>query len=711
MNFYTFISNKLEKHLFLRRVLRPLVRILRGIIWNVYRACTSIIRPALVIKRAKDFRKFLSKIDIEPDLNDDIVTFRPDYSFLEGFRHFGPNACVGNLTPGYFKVVRKGLLGIRDDINESLRKADTRKSKKHLQAMLIACEGAIEFSRLIARKAEQFADSKKDTDNGELYREKVRILKKVPLHPADIFIEAIQSLWVIQMIVWMEGNHYLGFGRLDQDLYPCYKRDLEEQKITPERAYSLILEFFAKLDAEVDKRTHQVYGDTGETIIVGGLKPDGSDGTNELSYMFLRARSELKGLDPKVLVRVYNSSPEGFLSEACQLSQMGMGYPTFCNDDVIVDALHAFGYLIEDARNYTVGGCWEPIVPGKSYDIPNAGKVVFLKCLESTINAGRSLINRSRHIGISKRRLEQYDTFEELFEALKLEIKHAVEELVVRANEHYYLEYMASPFLSTLVDDCIEKGLDVSEGGARYNNWGILGASLANCADALLVIKRVVFEKKSMSAPQLLRILESDYSGFENARLRFANKFPKFGNDDDEVDIIAKDIAEFFCEEVKNAKNRYGCHFKPALASENGYITTSKDIGASADGRKATLPYGVNFSSSLGMDRSGPTALIRSCAKIDLKKATNGAVIDIKFHPRTISGEDGLAKFVALIRAFMRLGGSQIMFNVVSREMLLDAQKNPEKYKDLIVRVWGFSAYFVKLPKEYQDHIIARVEH
>ena len=701
------------------RLIKPFVKFIPGNecvarlyhwVYIIYLNVRKRIRSSLIMKRAKGFGTFLSEIDITLNLDNDLVAPKASYSFSRAFENTVSPNCVNNLTPGYFKAVRKGLLGIREDIIESLRKAHTSKRKKRLKAMLVSCEAAIEFSKSIAEKTKEMVDSERDVKRKELYKEKLKTLEKVPVYPADTFIEAIQSLWVVQMLAWMEGNHYLGFGRLDQYLYPYYKRDLEEKRITRDRAYGIILDFFKQLDAELDMRNHQIYGDTGQTIVVGGLKPDGSDGTNELSYMFLRAREEFRGLDPKVLVRVHSSTPEGFFSEACQLSRMGMGYPTFCNDEVIVEALNLFGYPIEDARDYTVGGCWEPIIPGKSYDIPNTGKVVFLKCLEAAMNAGMSFINPSQRIGISKRRLTQYDNFEQLMEALKLEITHRIKEVVAQANQYFFLEFMASPFLSIIVDNCIEKGIDISEGGAKYNNWGILGASLANCADAMLVIKRVIFEEKSMGAEEVLQVLKHDYHECEALRQRFI-RFPKFGNDIDEVDIIAKDVAEFFCEEVRRMKNRYGCNFKPALASENGYIMASKDIGASADGRRAKSPYGVNFSSSLGLDKCGPTALIKSCTKIDLKKAANGAVIDIKFHPMTISGEVGLEKFAALIKGFIALGGFQIQFNIVSRDTLLNAQKNPERYGDLIVRVWGFSAYFVRLPEEYQEHIIARTEH
>lgn len=701
------------------KLIKPFAKFVPGkdYILNIYLNVYKRIKKSnLVMKRAEGFGIFLSGIDIELDLDSKLIVPKASYAFTKGFEHDGfenviPHDCVNNLTPGYFKAVRKGLLGIREDIVESSGKAHTSKRRKQLKAMLVSCEAVIEFSKSIAEKAKEMVDSERDVKRKELYEEKLRILEKVPLYPAKTFTEAMQSLWVVQMLAWMEGNHYLGFGRLDQYLYPYYKKDLEEKRITKEHAYSIIEDFFRQLDAEVNRRTHEVYGDTGQTIVVGGLKPDGSDGTNDLSYMFLRAREDIRGLDPKVLVRVHSSTPASFLSEACQLSRIGMGYPTFCNDEVIVQALTTSGYPVEDARDYTVGGCWEPIIPGKSYDVPNAGKVVFLKCLEAAMNAGVSFINPSQRIGTSKTNLAQYNNFEQLKEALQAEIRSRIKEIVAQANQRYYLELMASPFLSILVDNCIEKGVDISEGGAKYNNWGILGASLANCADAMLVIKRVIFEEKTMRPEELLQVLKHDYQGSEDLRQRFINKFPKFGNDIDEVDIIARDIADFFCEKVRRVKNRYGRNFKPALASENGYIMASKDIGASADGRKAKSPYGVNFSSSLGVDKLGPTALIKSCTKIDLKKAANGAVIDVKFHPRTVSGEIGLEKFAALIKGFIALGGSQIQFNIVSREMLLDAQKNPERYGDLIVRVWGFSAYFVRLPEEYQEHIIARTEH
>lgn len=665
-----------------------------------------LLRKKLATRRAVQFKYFLQNLALDLSLDNTLIGPSIDYSFS---KQFYPFACASNLTPGYFKVVKMGFGGILEEIKSALAEAKNS-NREYLFAMLISCEAAIAFSRALADKARKMCEKEKDIAKKALYLEKCRIMERVPINPAATFAEAMQSLWIVQSLVWMEGNHYMGLGRLDQELYPYYARDIEQKRLTEEQAYSIILDFFRQLDAEVSHRTHDIFGDTGQTIVVGGLDSTGQDSTNDLTYMFIRARQECRGLDPKILVRVHGNSPEKLLGEACRLSSAGMGYPTFCNDEVIIKSLVNCGYALEDARNYTVGGCWEPIIPGKSYDIPNTGKVVFIACLESVMNKGRSMIDQKRKIGISQQSLAQYQSYDQLKEALKKEICEKIQAIADYDRQVYRHAYAHSPLLSATLEGCIEHGLDLTEGGAKYNNWGILGASLADCADAMYVLKKVVFEDKLVSAGDFLQMMRSNYEGKENWRQRFINRFPKFCNDDDEVDRIAVEIAEYFCDRVKETTNIYGNPFKPALASESGYIETSRQIGASPNGRKAGAPYGVNLSSSLAMDRSGPTAVLRSVTKINLLKACDGAVVDIKFHPGTLSNADGIEKFMALIKGFVKLGGFQLQCNVVSRDMLLDAQKNPEKYPDLIVRVWGFSSYFVRLPKEYQDHIIARTE-
>ncbi len=659
-------------------------------------------------RRVYGFDHYLSalKINLKPEGR--LVGEQKRVAFYKSSVNSQLAEMIWNLTPGYEKILQAGFSGLKKEALNRLKESrNSGKNSVFLRLMARSCDTAIMFANRHVKEAEAHLVEYKATDEKTYYKKVAELCGRVPAYPARTFLEALQALYFTQMLLWGYGERYLGLGRLDQYLYPYYKKDLLEGRIGIRDAEELLTEFWERINDEIHHRSNNILGDSGQSLILGGVTRDGRDGTNDLSYLCLDVTMKVGKSNPNVLVRVHSGSPDGFLKKACELARTGMGFPTFVNDDVVIPALLSVGYSLSDARDYSVGGCWEPLIPGRSFDRPNSGKVIFLKCLEAAINNGKSLID-STTIGLPKGFLSDSSTFQMLMENLKAQIQHSIEMVVKSANKR---RFVPSPILSLLIDDCLEKGIDVSEGGARYNNAGILGASFADTVDSLAAIKKLVFEDRIISAHELHEALKNDFKGEENLRQVLLNKAPKFGNDDDYVDMIGKELAEFFFNQVIGHKTQLGGLFKPSLGSENGYVETSGHIGASANGRHSKDVYGSNFSSALGMDKLGPTALVKSCTKIDLLRASNGAVTDIKFHPITIAGDDGLNGLVAFVKGVVELGGSELQLNVVSRDTLIDAQVHPEKYQNLIVRVWGFSAHFVSLPKEYQDHIIARTEH
>ncbi len=383
-----------------------------------------------------------------------------------------------------------------------------------------------------------------------------------------------------------------------------------------------------------------------------------------------------------------------------------MGYPLFVGDELNISGMLNDGYSLEDARNYCTSACWEPLVPGLSFDQNNVGSVVFLHALEAALNHGKSIADGSP-LGADFGGIEDYATYDELKEAVKKEISLLLRDKVEEINR---FNFEVSPFLSAVMSGCIESGKDISDGGCKYNNFGFLSASISNTADALAALRENVYEERRVAPADVIPILAGDFAGHPELHARLRHKAPKFGNDDDSVDLIVAELADHYADELARHRNRFGGSHRPGFGSASIYMEGSRDTSASFDGRRRGEFFASNFSPSIGAERSGPTAVIRSTLKVNLERIYNGTVLDVKLTPAIFSRKESVEKIVALVKTFFQRKGQQLQVNVLDTETLRDARAHPENYPDLIVRVWGFSAYFVELPPEYQDHLISRAE-
>lgn len=617
------------------------------------------------------------------------------------------NVCVGHRN-----VLKHGLAGLRVQAEHRLaaiRAEDEADSRQDfLKAVIIVCEAAGAFARRHAVEAQRLASiESEDWRRDELIRI-AAVCERVSEHPPRSFHEALQAVWFTHLVVRIEGGELIGVGRLDQLLFPYLQHDLAQGSICREDAQELLEAFFIKFNVTGDRpgQFEAIRGDNGQTIMLGGQTADGLDATNELSYMCLDAAKQLRLIDPKIVVRWHRGTPVHFRRASCELARLGMGFPIFCNDEVIIPALQAVEYVKEDARDYTVAGCWECIIPARSDDRTNMHEINVLRCVELACNDGKRLLGAKQE-GPRTGTLSDYSSFGEFIAAVKKQLTCRIEACV--GTEEWTKPPAA--FLSATMDGCIDKGLDISQGGCPYNNTGLWISALANAADAVAAIKLLVYEERRLPAKSVLSALRADYEGDEELRGSLLNCAPKFGNDDPYVDDLAAELAYHCEEEFSRHRNQRGGRYKPGIASALAYIHTARVLGASADGRHAREPFGVDASPAPGRDRLGPTAAIRSYTHVDLTRFPNTTILELKLHPNSVAGDEGLEKLTALVLGFMELGGGQLMLNVVSAETLRRAQKHPDEYRGLIVRVWGFSAYFVDLPVEFQEHIISRTTH
>lgn len=624
-------------------------------------------------------------------------------------------------NPAYYRILEQGIPGIIAEAEKKLEETDDESKKVFYNSVIISYKAVIKLLKRFELLAlEQMREATDEAAKRDLCRisENCRALQTRP--PVD-FWEAVQLVYFIQFLIWVEGGYLVPLGRIDQYLYKYYKKDTEEGRLTREAALELLECMFIKLNYEID-RTHGEAGkfesDTGQTITVGGVLADsGEDSTNELTYLCLDAVGDLRITDPKVHLRLSTKSPDELWRKAVELTALGMGFPTYDNDDAIIPALMNTGnyYKEEDARDYCGSGCWEIIIQGRSFN-RNLGMIDCLRALEWALNNGDNILPVKRDSrgmingkwGVETGDVESFETFEELFNAFKVQLKHNIDTVSTNCNKAR-LTY--SPFYSSVIEDCMEKGKDICQGGCRYNETDFQMSALSNCADALYAIKKLVYDDKRLTLKEFTDILKNNYEGNELFRQEILNRLPKFGNNIEEVDMIAKEIAVYYTREVKKHINSLGGPYRARISSALGYVALAEKLGASADGRKASEFYASNLSPQLGADRNGPTSVIQSVTKIDFSNCAGGAVLDLKFNPALLKTDENKEKLINLLKTYFKLGGLQVQINVVDSGTLKDAKKNPEKYKELIVRVWGFSTYFVSLPEKYQDHIIARTEY
>lgn len=622
------------------------------------------------------------------------------------------------------KIYKKGFLDLIKDIEKSSERLDflndpqAYKKKEELKAMKICAQALISYAHRHAAKALKLIEKEKNRQRKKELKKIADICSRVPGHSPRNFWEALQYYWFVHLGVIIEYNTWDSFnpGRLDQHLFPFYKRDLEKGALTKEQAKELLQAFWIKFNNQPSPPKVGVTAEESNTytdfclINLGGLTSDGSDGVNELSFLLLDVIEEMRILQPSSMVQISKKTPDSFLMRAIEIIRTGFGQPSVFNTDAIVQELIRQGKTIEDARNGGASGCVETGAFGKeNYNL--TGYFNLTKILEITLNNGLDP-RTGQKIGLSTGNPEQFTSFKELFDAFKKQLNHFIDVKIKGNNivERLYADDMPAPFLSLIIDDCIAKGRDYHDGGARYNTSYIMGVGLGTITDTLTSIKYNVFNKKIISMGELLQIIRKNYEGYESIRQRFLNKTPKFGNDNDYADDIMKSVFEAYYEALNGRPNTKGGHYRINLLPTTVHVYFGEVVGATADGRREGEPLSEGISPVQGADRHGPTAVIKSAAKMDHLR-TGGTLLNQKFTPHLLADEGGMEKLAHLIRSYFRLDGHHIQFNVVSAETLRDAQRNPEKYRDLIVRVAGYSDYFIDLGVDLQNEIIRRTEH
>ena len=669
---------------------------------------------------------------------------------------------VGHVTVHYDWILAVGFKGIAAKAKKALEEADFgdadyAKRSHFLNAVILSCEAAIIYAERYSDLARKMAE--KETD-AERKRELLQISENcanVPANGARSFWEACQAFWFVQQLLQIESSgHSISPGRFDQYMYPYYKADLEKGATTREFAQELIDCIWVKLnDLNKCRDAASAEGFAGyslfQNLIVGGQNAEGLDVTNDLSFMCISASMHVMLPQPSLSIRVWNGSPHDLLIHAATLTRTGVGLPAYYNDEVVIPSLMSRGLTLQDAREYNIIGCVEPQKAGKTEGWHDAAFFNMCRPLELVFSDG---MENGELVGIHTGDVAQMTTFEEFYDAYKKQMNYAISLLVNADNaiDVAHAERCPLPFLSGMIEDCIGRGKTVQEGGAIYNFTGPQGFGIANMADSLYVIKKLVFEEKKLTLAQFREALAENYGkGLPASKtaqvvaetvkeLRAAGKqvspeeiaaavaqltkptdkydkllemieeVPKFGNDIEEVDAFARDVAYTYTRPLETFKNPRGGMFQAGLYPVSANVPLGAQTGATPDGRLAGRPVADGVSPSAGKDVHGPTAAANSVSRLDHYIASNGTLFNQKFHPSALSGRAGLENFVALIRSYFDQKGSHMQFNVVSRETLLDAQKYPEKYKHLVVRVAGYSALFTTLSRSLQDDIINRTE-
>ena len=708
--------------------------------------------------------------------NSDLAAANMDPLALDVFLHHGVFTVgnyfyngVGHLCVDYRRVLKEGYLGIMAEAKmrlQSLSVTDPRHADKRnfLLAVVESCEATIAYAKRYSQKAKEMAETETNpTRKAELLTIS-RVCERVPANGATTFYEACQSFWFVQQLLQLESSgHSISPGRFDQYMYPYYKSDLEKGNITEAQAQELIDCIWVKLnDLNKVRDADSAKGFAGyglfQNLIVGGLDTKGEDATNPLSFMCLEASIHVSLPQPSLSIRVHKNSPKDLLIKAASVTRCGLGVPAYYNDDIIIPAIMARGLSLEEARDYCIIGCVEPQIAAKTDGWHDAAFFNMCRPVELVFSNGQ---NKGKQIGPRTGELRTFTTFEKFYAAYKTQESAMIALMVnaINAIDAAHGMRVPLPFQSCMVDDCMETGKSVQEGGAHYNFSGPQGFGIANMTDALWAIKKLVYEQKkytlcdfkeamaynfgrglpeqdaiemTISAVANLTLegktptekdikaiydrLSKDSGASAEQRKKFSEllqdieRLQKYGNDIEEIDLFARDVAYTYTREVERYQNHRGGIFQAGLYPVSANVPLGAQTGATPDGRLSRTPLADGVGPVSGRDRKGPTATANSVAKLDHAIASNGTLFNQKFHPTALSGMAGLEKFVALICGFFDQQGMHMQFNVVSRETLIDAQKHPEKYSSLVVRVAGYSALFTTLSKSLQDDIIARTE-
>ena len=622
------------------------------------------------------------------------------------------------------KIYRRGLRDFQADIDAALAKLDYATDRdayakgEELKAMRIAADAVIRFAERHAEQARALAAAEADPGRKAELERIAEVCTRVPSHAPRDFWEALQAYWFVHLGVTVELNTWDAFcpGHLDRHLQPFYQQGLADGTLTHDAAEELLQCFWIKFNNQpappkvgVTAAESGTYTDFAQ-INAGGILADGADGVSDVTYLMLDVIEDMRLLQPSSSIQVSRKNPDRFIKRAGKIIRTGFGQPSVFNADLIVQELVRMGKCVEDARDGGSSGCVEVGAFGKEAYIL-AGYFNIPKMLELALHDGYDP-RTNRQIGPHTGDPASFATFEDLFAAFLAQMRHFVE-IKVRGNsviERLYATYMPAPFLSTLIDDCIAKGRDYHDGGPRYDTTYIQGVGIGTITDALSALKQHVFEQRDLTMDRLLAALDADFAGYERERQLLLNRTPRYGNDDDAADALMVRVFNAFFDLIDGRKNTRGGTYHLNMLPTTCHVYFGSVIGATPDGRKAHTPLSEGISPVQGADRRGPTAVIKSAAKMDHAR-TGGTLLNQKFTPQLLADQAGLDKLTQLIRSYFRLDGHHIQFNVVDVETLRAAQAHPEQYRDLIVRVAGYSDYFCDLSVALQNEIIERTEH
>jgi pyruvate formate-lyase/glycerol dehydratase family glycyl radical enzyme len=629
-----------------------------------------------------------------------------------------PGTGIGHVIVDYKTVLDKGLNHILGKLKD-LQGKNRANEKKNLfyTAVRTEIEAVIRFALRFSVLAREMAEREKEKNRREELLEISRICAKVPANPADSFHEALQSFWFIHLLVQTESNgHSMSTGRFDQYMLPYFRNDIQNRRIEREQALQLLEMLWVKFSTLIKLRDeyysvafagHPMF----QNLTIGGQDADGKDVSNELTELVLEATANIRVTQPTVSFRWHKNTPKQLKLRVAEVISKGLGMPGLFNDEIIIPLMEDKGTNRSESYDYAILGCVEPIMDGKSDPRPNIGYVNLPKILEITLNGGRNPKN-GELVGKETGDPRTFTSFDQLWGAYQEQIDFAID-LLTRADRvaaGVLAESKPTPFISALLEGCLESGRTMQEGGSIYNSGGIMGVGVAIAADSLASLRKHIFERKEISMDRMLDVLAHDFENNEELRVRLENDADKYGNDIERVDFLARDIGRAFCESIQRRMTTRNGPYHGALFSVSMYIPQGEMLGATPDGRKAGHMLSDGVSPTQNRDTHGPTAAMKSVSRLDHRLCYNGTLYNMKFTPDFFNTAARREKFIGMIDAYFAMGGLHIQFNVVSREILEDAKVNPLQHRDLIVRVAGYSAYFIELDPFVQDEVIARTE-
>ncbi len=561
---------------------------------------------------------------------------------------------VSNLCPNYAKIISSGLLAARESADEY--------GKRAIDAIL--------------KLSDKYLDKAREVGRSDI----VDILTRVPRYSARTLREALQFFRILHFSLWLEGDYHNTVGRFDVYMYPYFKADIENGTLTMESAKELIEDFFISFNKDSDLYFGVQQGDNGQSLVLGGKTADGGEAFNELSEICLTVSEELKLIDPKINLRVNKDTPLSVYEKCTKLTRAGLGFPQYSNDDVVIPGLLRLGYDYEDAVNYAMAACWEFIIPGVGNDIANIGGVNFPLVVDRAI----------------RKTITQANSFDEVMLAVKEEIRSECDRILEGIHDVLFTPSHV---------------MDLLRDGKKYNNFGIHGSGIASGADALAAVKKFVFEDKSVDPERLISALDNDFSNDPELLHKLRYEAPKMGHADLYADSLGGELLSAFADALEGRRNCLGGVVRAGTGTAMFYLWHATEVGATADGRRRGEPFGTNFSPNLFAKIPGPVSVIESFTSFDMTRNVNGGPLTLEFASSVFRSEESITKVAALIKYFISRGGHQLQLNAVNLDTMRAAQKDPMLYKNLVVRIWGWSAYFVELDKEFQDHVMARQEY